>query len=339
MKKIFFLFVLALLLQNTIAFCQTNKKDFPIVRGSYFGQKPPGTAIEIFAPGIVSRGMEEGVIAFMPDGKECYWSVLFSGLETILTSRIENGKWTEPEVASFAGEFYDGWPAIQPDGKRMYFHSSRPNKEKAAGITAKYNIWYMDRTENGWSEPKIVDTPVNGSENSSCPSVTKDGSIYFSKRFSDDTEKICSSKLINGIFQPLEILPASINTAKDNFHAFVSPDESCLIMPVYGKKDAIGGGWNYYVSFKKNGGQWSELINLGKKVNSGMPAGASSFSPDGKYLFLLGRVPIKNTLVLDRKYTLKELIERDYKTHSNGSADIYWIDAKIINDLNSLNVK
>lgn len=287
-----------ILLSGIPALCQTSQNKTTSLRGPYLGQKLPGDKLEIFAPSFINTDLEEETITFMPDGKECYWSVLFSGFETILSSRLENGRWSKPEVASFAGIYYDGWPAIHPNGKRMFFHSSRPNDKNIPGITAKYNIWYMDRIGNGWSEPKIVEMPVNGSESSSCPSVTKDGTICFFKRFSDDTEKICCSKLVEGKYQPLEVLPASINTAKYNFHAFISPDESLLVIPVYGRKDAIGGGYNYYISFKNNEGHWSDLINPGKEINSIITAGTGSFSADQKYLFIQGRSAIKNTMTL-----------------------------------------
>lgn len=65
---------------------------------------------------------------------------MFSGFETILTSRLENGNWTESELAPFAGKYYDGWPALQPDGKRMFFHSARPLMDSPSGKSAAFNI-------------------------------------------------------------------------------------------------------------------------------------------------------------------------------------------------------
>ena len=114
--------LIAILWQVSIAYCQTNPKEFPVLKVPYLGQKPPGLTLEIFAPEIVSTGLDEGVITFTPDGKECYWSILFPRFETILVSKQVNGKWTKPEVATFSGKYYDGWPAIQPDGKKMFFH-------------------------------------------------------------------------------------------------------------------------------------------------------------------------------------------------------------------------
>ena len=318
---------------SIVACKQQKESDLPVSNGLYFGQSIPGNKLEIFAPGIISTGLNEGYITFSPDGKECYWTILFSDFVTIVTSKLENGRWTKPKVAPFAGKYYDGWPAITPDGKRMFFHSSRPVADTTTGITAKFNVWYVDRTENGWNDPVVVNAPVNGKENSTCPSVSMSGNLYISKRFSDGSEKLCRSELRNGAYQELEILPANVNVLKDNYHGYISPDESYLIRICYDRPDNIGAGWNYYISFRKSDGTWSDLINLGKEVNSVYCGGAPSISSDGKYLFFQGIVATGITDSLDRKSSLEELIDRDIKSPSMGSTDIYWIDAKIIDEL------
>ena len=320
--------------------CQPVKEDkFPTRNGQYLGQIPNGNRLELFAPGFVSTGLDESVITFMPDGKECYWTIVFSGFETILTSRLEKGRWTDPELVSFAGTYYDGWPAIQPDGKRMLFHSARPNPDSTNGISARYNLWYVERIQNGWSEPKIFGVPLNGAENSTCPSVTSSGTIYLSKRFSGGIEKLCRSALVNGTYQELEVLPANVNVSEYNFHGYISPDESYLVRPVGGRPDAIGGAWNYYVTFRNPGGQWSDLINLGKEVNSLFCAGVPSISSNGKYLFFQMRTQARETFSLEKKYSLGELIDKEIRNASNGSADIYCIDAAIIEELKPKNLK
>jgi hypothetical protein len=93
---------------------------------------------------------------------------------------------------------------LPPISRRLY--------EKQDFDTGAYNIWYMDRTEKGRSEPEIVGEPVNRSENATCPSLTKDGTIYLSKRFSGKSEKIFRSRLVNGRYQEkkTDILPATV---------------------------------------------------------------------------------------------------------------------------------
>ncbi len=296
--------------------------------GPYLGQASPGASPKVFAPGIVSTDLQEAVIAFSPDGGECWWSVTFSGLETILTSRRTDGRWTAPAVAPFSGRYYDGWPAMQPDGRRLFFHSSRPTGDPAQ--SSSFNLWVMDRTMGGWSEPRPVGTPVNGKETAVCPSVTRDGTIYLSKRFPDGTEKLCRSRFLDGKYSDLEVLPPVINAMKQNFHGAISPDERYLVRPLYGRADAIGAGWNYYVSFRTPDDGWSELVNLGKEVNGLACGGSSSFSPDGKYLFFQASAPAGEALDLERRHSLDDLRRRELTIPGN---DIYWVETSVLEEV------
>lgn len=188
------------------------------------------------------------------------------------------------------------------------------------------------RTRAG--EPRPVGPPINGEENAAYPSVTKDGTLYISKRFSDKSEKICRSALVDGKYQKLEVLPAVINKTNDNYHAFISPDETYLIKPYYGLKDSIGVGWNYYVSFRKPDGGWGELINLGPSVNSERCGGTPSLSPDGKYLFYQAWTESPDGWAHDRRYTLRELIQKEILIPAGyTNYNIYWVETTIIDAL------
>jgi hypothetical protein len=301
--------------------------------GPYFGQTAPAETPALFAPGIVSTGLDELGIAFMPDGREGYWTVSFSGFETILTSRLENGIWTSAEVASFSGKYYDGWPAIRPDGRRLFFHSARPRPDRPSGEEGRFGIWYMDRTNDGWSEPRLLESPINEGGNATCPSVTRDGTIYVSKRFSDDSEKLSRSRFADGKYQAMEILPAIINTTDANFHGVIAPDESYLIRPLSGRADTGGDGWNYYVSFRSADDRWSELINLGKGVQAVRCSVLPTISADGQYLFLRAWIPSKERYALDRRLTWKEFTNREIRESFGNNNDIYWIETKFLGAL------
>ncbi len=248
MKKVITTFCTLCLATGSLFSQQSNLLD---LNGPYLGQKPPGVKAEIFAPEIVSTGLDDNIITFTPDGKECFWHVLFTGMETILTSRLENGKWTKPEVASFSGMYSDGWPAFHPNGNVLFFHSQRPTGNN--DFTDNLNIWYVEKTGNGWSEPKLLGAPVNGKGNAGCPSITNEGTLYISKRFPDGTEQICRSKFVNGKYLDPEILPKHINISKYNFHTYIAPDESYLIYPTSAKPDIIGGGMELLCFFQKQG--------------------------------------------------------------------------------------
>jgi ankyrin repeat protein len=128
----------------------TEAQKFPVIIGPYLGQPPPaGDELKAFAPGIIAQ--DHGTIAFSPDGQEVYWPTGTS----IMMMKVQDGRWTRPAYASFSGpreiDFSDDVPFVAPDNKRLFFTSRRPlNSEKSQ----KENIWLVERTADGWSEPQ-----------------------------------------------------------------------------------------------------------------------------------------------------------------------------------------
>ncbi len=186
---------------------QDQKKPTELT-GPYFGQKLPGLTPEVFAPGIISGGLRESSLTFSADGNELYYTVYANNIGTIVMSKIENGKWTYTEVAPFSGTYREGSPSIHPDGSRLFYYSNRPLGE---GTEPEYNIWYVDRVSNAWSAPKPVGAPINTNGTEYCPSVTKDGTLYFTRHFQADKEHkeeiIMRSKYIDGKYTEPERLP------------------------------------------------------------------------------------------------------------------------------------
>ena len=137
----------------------------------------------IFVPGVISTGDYEAVPQFSPDGKIFYFAKGTPDFHfwTIVFSRFENGKWTEPQVAPFSGQYSDADEFITADSKWMFFISRRPTgNDSAQNTPRKYDVWVMERTVRGdWSEPKNLGTPINSEENEFFPTLTKDGTLYF----------------------------------------------------------------------------------------------------------------------------------------------------------------
>jgi len=50
-------------------------------------------------------------------------------------------------------------PAFSPDGKKLFFVSSRPLTGE--GPDKDFNIWFIERTAEGWSKPKQVGSNIN----------------------------------------------------------------------------------------------------------------------------------------------------------------------------------
>jgi hypothetical protein len=295
---------------------------------SYLGQAPPGDTAELFAPGIVSNGFNNRDMAMMPDGSEFYFAVNMRNFElsTIFTIQQTDGGWNGPYVPPFARDqnmkFLE--PAISPDGSKFFFVASHKDGKN------NNDIWVMNRQAEGWGKPIKLGDSINTTVSETFPSLTNSGTLYFS-RVSDDpgVEHIYRSKLVDGKYTEAERLPDNVNCGKTRFNAFVAPDESYLIVSVYGREDSLG-SIDYYIVYRNQQDEWSEPVNLGDKINT---AGAQEYSPfvsrDGNYFFFMStRLPEDKDLS-DDTYSLDGL-NRILNKPQNGNSDIYWVDAGFI---------
>jgi hypothetical protein len=301
-----------LALAATNSFSQQN--DFPKLTGPYLGQKPPGNVAEPFAPeffGSRFKSYHSGII-FSPDGKEAYWQAALNdeaGCQGIFMSILENGFWTEPMIASFSACVKGGRddsPFIPPDGKKLFFISSRPIEE--GGESSGENIWVADRIEEDWSEPKLIPLVLNSSDGNIHWrfSVDRRGNLYFGTwRFQGEevTGDIYLSKSEDGQYVKPEKLGPEINREGHyNFCPYIAPDGGYLIFARVGATMAERGPDNLYCSFREKNGTWTEAKKLnimGEKGND-VPV----VSTDGRYLFL--------------RHNINEF---------------YWVDATIIEEL------
>ncbi len=205
---------------------------FPELRGPYLGQEPPGLEPRLFAPGVVSTGLATRDVAMTPDGSELYFSVTAGGSSVIMVTRQVDGRWTEPQVAPFSGRFLDIEPAISPDGRRFFFLSTRPqaHQEPREGWVYQ-DIWVMDRQGDGWSEPANLGPPVNTEAPEYFPSVTADGSLYFTRERADGVSSTYRSRLVDGAYAEPELMPPQLNCGTNRANVWVAPDESFAIVP------------------------------------------------------------------------------------------------------------
>ncbi len=293
----------------------------------YLGQTAPGNEPELFAPGLISDGFNNRDIAITKDGSEIYYAVNLRNFDiaTIMYVRLEKGKWSEPEVAPFARNqnFKYLEPSISPDGTKFFYVSSAKNSNN------NNDIWVMNKKEKGWSKPVKLGKNINTSVSETFPTLTNDGTLYFSRAAENpQIEHIYRSRLVNGKYTEAEKLPDNVNSGKTQFNAFIAPDESYIIVSVYGREDSIG-SIDYYIIFRNPDDKWSQPINMGEKINTKSGQEYSAYvSRDEKYLFFMSsRLPEKHSEQKEYSY---ELLNGSPK---NGNSDIYWIDASIIEQL------
>lgn len=304
---------------------------FPDLQGVYLGQKLPGDTVMMFAPGIISTGMEERDAAFVNNGREFFFTRIIDSVYTIFHSEEYDGRWTDPEVASFSGRYDDAEPIFSTYGHGLYFISNRPAEGKPFD-KKDFDIWYTYKTLEGWVEPQPLGAPVNTSQMEFFPSVTHDGTLYFGRSDEpNDRSDIYRSRRDEGKFTEPEKLPEIINAAENPFNACIAPDESYLIFCAYRSGSSFGKS-DYYISFRDEDDNWSAPVNLGEGINTSGDEYSPHITPGGKYFFFC-------TNGNPRQFTDPlGLIDAGVRTYANagsfqgrgiplnGSSDIYWIE-------------
>jgi len=336
MKQTALIFCLTILVASNIA---SQQKDSPQLTGPYLGQKPPGMTPELFAPGIVCTGMMERDVAVSADGREIYFGIACGRVVTVMWTRLQEGRWSEPEVAPFAAaaDYFHFEPALGADGKRIFFLTNRPGQgQEAKPGWAYQGIWAADRRPDGsWGEPYDPFPALNGEAKQFFPSLTLDGTLYFT-RVDKQTRKpaIYRSRFSQGEYRVAEKLPDKINGSGTPYNAFISPDESYLIACVDGRPyDANPGEANYFVFFRDKSDRWSDGVPLGPEINmKGSTAMSPYVSPDGKYFFFAAQKTAGRFSGPLKGRTLAWLLEMNGSCQ-NGDYDIYWVDARIIEKL------
>jgi len=275
---------------------------------SAIGADEPDLSPVIFAPEIISTDLDEGCGSFGPDGKSFYFVrrgayTTSPPVSIICFSDFRDGTWSHPEVAIFSGMYLDGSPYFSPDGKRLYFGSKRPTQSNPGG--RDWNIWFVEKTDAGWSKPKEIGSPINTSKNDTNPAVAADGTFYFAS--DRDSQPgyfhIYRARLVNDHYEQPEKLGAEINGGEAEINPYISPDQKFLIFGSY-RKDARSSGGNLYqradlyISENRDG-HWSQARHLEHGVNTTATEGNPTIS--GKWFYFTSErspfeVPMKERL-------------------------------------------
>ena len=285
------------------------------LQGAYLGQKQPGTAPEVFAPGLVSTKYPETTPVFSRNGREVYWSrLLEGGRGIIIWSRQKGGLWSPPEPLPFcqAGTetvvrdpyqpgktqvgYRDSKPVLSCDGRRLIFTSNRPILDRPEFNKRGLNIWSAERMDRGWTEPVPLGPEVNSSGDDDVPIIDCDGTLYF---LSDHGGKYASyrSRWQDGRFAVAEpfVPPVGLLT-------YLSPNQNYGLFQQFDKN----GSPELFVSFRRQDGSFGPAIALLKEFGA-FRALAPKVSADGRFLFFMsGR---------------------------GGNMDIYWVSAGFLGEL------
>ena len=314
--------------------CSTKQNDFPVPKGPYFGQKPPGQKAELFAPGILSTGFHDDAgPAFSPDGSEVFFRIWGRPHSIIVRMQCVNGNWKKPEVASFSGQYGDGGVYFSADGQQIFFYSPRPLTNE--GEPKDNDIWVAKKENGMWTNAENLGPVVNSELDEYPCSVTQDRTLYFIRRKLDKNRGVIfenfASRLENGSYTEPQKLPHPFNSGLLQSAPTFALDESYAVFMIRNHKDGVGGE-DLFVSFHRKDGSWTDPQNLGADINSYTTDWFPSFSPDGKYLFFVSW-RYTGEEYSPRHRTFEEMMLLYQSPVYGQGADIYWVSTEAIKKL------
>ena len=134
----------------------------------------------------LNSSFHEGAVCFTKDKNEIYFTrnnIKYGivakrdqkGINNLKIYHAEyvDGKWRNVESLPFNSDDYScGHPTLSPDGKRLYFVSDMP------GGLGGTDIYYADKTDFGWSEPKNLGSDINTEDNEMFPFIDGKGRLF-----------------------------------------------------------------------------------------------------------------------------------------------------------------
>ena len=232
---------------------------------NYMNETKPGNTPQVFAKDKISiEGKNTHACSFSPDGRLFVFSRYPEKKSYIMV--FNNGQWSDPKEA-----FFDGKEAsLSPYNDKVFYYRNG-------------EIYYNEKTVSGWSNAISAGDSINTKEMEYYPSVTYDGTLFFSRNGKWDEGYIMYSTLKNGKYSTPVNIGLPINT-QGALHAYVAPDKSYMIFnsPREGSHTKL----DLWISFSNTDGSWTKPQNLGKEINSGADAIlCPTITPDGKYMF------------------------------------------------------
>jgi hypothetical protein len=249
---------------------------------------------------------------FTPDGTEIYFGRMFPN--ALYIARQIEGRWTEPEVLPFSGQYDDLYPFLSADGNVLVFSSNRPLEVGGEPLGRELHLWMVERTATGWSQPAHLDLALDPPVRLGSPAIAADGALYFGQRVESASNDIFEVRRVGGGYGTPRNLGSPVNSDQPDHSPYLAPDGSYLLFSSF---HGSRGRSDLYVSFRADDGSWTRPRNLGPRVNSPWKDEYPYVSADGKYLFFNSNRPsmLYGSPIPD------------------GPGNMYWVDARVIEEL------
>lgn len=218
-------------------------------------QPPTARPPRRWAPAGLASDEYESSPAFSPDGRELYFMRSDAQFRNwrILFSRCADGAWSAPQPAAFAATppALDADPYVSADGRRIYFVSTRQNRDSDDQL----DIWRARRGEDGrWQSPQRLPEPVNSPGSELLPRETTDGRLYFGSDRPGGHglgDIYVATPQADGGWQVANLGPP-VNGVANEYEADISTDGQSLVVV------ADRGSRSHLYHYGRVGGVWRE---------------------------------------------------------------------------------
>lgn len=267
-RESLFLFVTIFTLFVTGIKAQEKASGFPLLKGPYLGQKPPGKKAELFAPELINFEVH-GSPYISQDAKEIMIGSMTEGTKYY---KMVDGIWSLSTALPFDHPQNCNGMFVSPSGKRIYFLIWEDNDE---------NFYFIEKQRDGWTKLRSLGKQVNSFPTHWQFSTARNENLYFSS----------GGNILVSVFMGAEHLkPAPLKLeSNENLEGgtpFIAPDESYLIYSVGMNERET----DLYISYRLKNNKWTEPKNLGSSINmDGSFDLCPKISPDRKYLFFISR--------------------------------------------------
>lgn len=239
-------------------------------------------------PGLVNTEAKEFALSLTPSGDRLFFTRQSQGEkgehEVIYESRFANGSWQPATVVAFSGTWDDADPFVSPDGRWLYFMSTRPTEGPTEGKAERtdFELWRVPLAGDGFGKPEWLST-VGSLEGDSYPTVGRSGELVFASRRAGGLggNDLWSAMPNKDGFAPPSWLGAAINSAGSDGNPLLAPDGSWLIF--FSTRN--GGAPELFLARRLAEGGFGAPLPLCPAVNTSAVEIAPGLSPDGKILF------------------------------------------------------
>ena len=202
--------------------------------------------------------------------------------EFLFVSHLEEGRWAEPQLLSFA-DFPDdvdpGAAFVSADGKKLYLTGCGWGREGSC------DLYVSEWADGQWSMPRRLSEGINTRSWESQPCVSSNGKeLYFVSRRNGNADIYRCMRNADGSWGEPQNLGEPINTNGTEMAPFLHPDGRTLY---FSSDTHLGmGGFDLFMSRRDANGQWQIPVNLGFPINTQGDEINFFVAADGKTAFV-----------------------------------------------------